>query len=237
MHSYSYKNVEMAFNGLYEQIQEHGEKNEGTVRLTGVLVEILDPLDYQFLITPWRKFSENYVKLEWEWYMSKNKNPLMVEGVAPIWKKMKDANGEVNSNYGYQVARNNQWAVTASSIADAVLTGKGTRKHVVSIFDGKEKHLYGNDCPCTVSFTFIIKGDTLDIHTHMRSNDLWYGFCNDIPAFGMFLNKMCTDVTSFLRAAGEVHKTMKVGRLIHFVDDMHLYDDFLNLRPEDNENE
>lgn len=228
LYARTYDNVELAFNGLYKLISEEGEVNEGTKRLTGVTVEILNPRDYEFNNTPWRKFSKSYVELEWQWYMSQKKDPLMVEGVAPIWKKMKDENGEVNSNYGYQVARNNQWAKTANDIADAVLTGKGTRKHVVSIFDGKEKHLYGSDCPCTVSFTFIIKKNgILDIHTHMRSNDLWFGFCNDIPAFSMFLDKMCNNATSFLRAGGELHKTIYPGRLVHFVDDLHIYDDFL----------
>ena len=49
----------------------------------------------------------------------------------------------------------------------------------ISIYDGKEIHKYRNDTPCTYAVQFTIVNNKLNMCVVMRSNDLWYGFCND----------------------------------------------------------
>ena len=43
---------------------------------------------------------------------------------------------------------------------------------------------YETDTPCTYAVQFTIVHGRLDMCVTMRSNDLWYGFCN---GFGMSL--------------------------------------------------
>lgn len=233
----SANNPPEAFKQAYKLVTEQGEPNEDTRRFTGAVIEVRNPLDFEAGLWPiWRKWSARYVELEWKWYEAATRDPEMVEKVASIWTKMKDQFGEVNSNYGWQLKRENQWATCTREIVESMLTGKGTRKHVLSIYDGKERWRYTTDTPCTISFTFVLKREDktkyrLDMHTHMRSNDVWFGLCNDLPAFALFQSKMVTDVQTKIHDLCKGAPTpyrVRMGRLVHFVDDLHLYNNFLN---------
>lgn len=234
-------NAPEAFEKAFDLILSDGEPNENTQRVTGVLFEIVNPLDYASERWPkWRNWSQRYVELEWQWYEAATRDPSMVEKVAKIWTGMKDENGEVNSNYGWQVQRAEQWSRCAHGLAESILSGAGTRKHVLTIYDGKEKLSYKYDTPCTVSFTFVLKRESttkfrLDLHTHMRSNDVWFGLCNDLPAFALFQVKMVQSIQDKLI---DLHNgqasnfRISVGRHMHFVDDLHLYNNFMNKKNE-----
>lgn len=227
----SFKNMAEAFTTIYADLHEIGVEGEGTKRITGALLEIANPMDWEGM-PEWRNWKRSYVDLEWEWYTDATRNPDKVAAAAKIWDRMRDEKGEVNSNYGWQVERSDQWRKTAEGIVSSILSGKGTRKHVVTIFDGKEKDTYDFDTPCTISFSFVItERNLIDIHTHMRSNDIWFGFCNDIPAFGLFQKRMVQDVNDILlleAAAAQSDRlffevSTAAGRLLHFVDDLHVY--------------
>jgi len=226
MYAKSFNNMADAFVGIYNDLHEQGHENEGTLRMTGALVEINNPMDWEGM-PDWRNWKRSYVDLEWAWYTEATQDPAMVMDVAKIWRKMRNEDGLVNSNYGWQVQRGDQWKSCVQGITKSILTGKGTRKHVVSIFDGKERSEYDFDTPCTISFTFVInERGLIDIHTHMRSNDIWFGFCNDIPAFALFQSKMVEDVNASLLEAvsDDFFKVCTApGRLLHFVDDLHVY--------------
>mgnify|MGYP001089553141 CR=1 FL=1 len=222
----SFRNMADAFVQVYKDLHEIGHENEDTKRITGALIEIDSPMDWSNM-PEWRNWRRSYVDLEWAWYQEATQDPAMVMDVAKIWRKMRDENGLVNSNYGFQVKRNEQWNKCARGIVDAIMTGKGTRKNVVSIYDGKERDGYDFDTPCTISFSFVISEHGLiDIHTHMRSNDIWFGFCNDIPAFALFQQKMVDSVNEILldELPDDFFKVCTApGRLVHFVDDLHVY--------------
>ena len=88
-----------------------------------------------------------------------------------------------------------------------------TRQAALSIYDAKEITKYENDTPCTYAIQFTILNDRLDMSVVMRSNDLWYGFCNDQYCFSM-LQKMIADELK-----------IDSGTYYHFVHNMHLYND------------
>ena len=91
-----------AFLKAYDLVRENGEPNEDTKRVTGVVIEVEKPLNYDPPLWPaWRKWSQRYVEVEWEWYEAATRDPEMVESMASIWTRMKDQFGEVNSNYGW----------------------------------------------------------------------------------------------------------------------------------------
>ena len=83
--------------------------------------------------------------------------------------------GKVNSNYGYQWEPNSQ----LNKIYTMLKGNPSTRQACVSIYDGKEISDYAFDTPCTYAIQFTIVNNRLDMCVTMRSNDLWYGFCND----------------------------------------------------------
>ena len=88
-----------------------------------------------------------------------------------------------------------------------------TRQACVSIYDGKEIGDYKYDTPCTYAIQFTILHGRLDMCVTMRSNDLWYGFCNDQYQF----SKLQEMVSKRLK--------IKTGIYYHFAHNMHLYND------------
>ena len=90
---------------------------------------------------------------------------------------------------------------------------KDTRHAAISIYDAKEWQTYTKDTPCTYAVQFTILNNRLNMSVVMRSNDLWYGFCNDQYQFSM-LQKMIAE-----------RLNIKIGTYYHFAHNLHLYND------------
>ena len=148
---------------------------------------------------------------EWLWYLDGDPSGVEISKYAPMWKNMMDADGNVRSNYGWQWRRNDQLNKVIKLLRDK----PNTRKATISIYDGKEIDTYSNDTPCTYAVQFTILDGKLNMSVLMRSNDLWYGFCNDQFCFSM-LQK---DVADILQ--------LEIGTYYHFAHNLHLYNDRL----------
>ena len=120
---------------------------------------------------------------------------------------MANERGQVNSNYGYQWERNDQLERVITLLA----AYPDTRQACVSIYDGKEMNKYHYDTPCTYAVQFTIVNNRLDMCVTMRSNDLWYGFCNDQYQF------------SRLQEMVSKRLEIETGVYYHFAHNMHLY--------------
>ena len=205
-------NANEAFEYFYKTISKHGIKFADTRALFNIGFTIHRPI-LNNIITEKRKWSKEYAEAEWQWYLSgdPNINKLgEIYGKIPgIWKRMADNKGNVNSNYGWQWQRNKQLAKVISLLKRE----KYTRQATISIYDGKEIDKYTNDTPCTYAVQFTIVDNRLNMCVTMRSNDLWYGFCNDQYCFSK-LQKMVSDELN-----------IEPGVYYHFAHNMHLYND------------
>jgi len=206
-----FKNAQKAFEYLYDKINIEGCNFGNTKALFNVGFFITNPLENS-IKTDFRRFNLKYAKREWEWYLSCNPNAEEISKYAPIWKNHMDENGEVRSNYGWQWNRGMQ----LDKILDKLLINKNSRQAVLSIYDGKEISTYDYDTPCTNSIHFQIVNDELCMTVNMRSNDLWFGFCNDQFCF----SKLQEHVANTLN--------IKLGWYFHFASNLHLYNKFLN---------
>ena len=124
---------------------------------------------------------------------------------------MADMYGNVNSNYGYQWDREHQ----LDKIVAQLKNNPETRQAAVSIYDGKEIKNYKNDTPCTYAVQFTVVDNKLNMCVTMRSNDLWFGFCNDQFCFSK-LQELVSERTGY-----------KIGTYYHFAHNLHLYYDQL----------
>ena len=205
-----FKNASEAFDYFYIKIKDQGVDFDGTKALFNVGFYMADPLN-NGIKSGFRKWSKEYADAEWQWYRSGDpsiKTLGDIYGKVPeIWKRMADATGRVNSNYGYQWQREDQ----LDKIVNQLAKNKQTRKAAISIYDGKEIYKYDNDTPCTYAVQFTVVDDKLCMSVYMRSNDLWYGFCNDQYQFSM-LHKMVADRIN-----------MQVGWYYHHAHNLHLY--------------
>ena len=162
-----------------------------------------------------RNWKLDYAEAEWQWYLSGNNNISklgeLYGKVPEIWKRMADKEGFVNSNYGWQWERSDQ----LDYVVDLLRYNPKTRQAAISIYDRKEGYMYDNDTPCTYTVQFTIVAQHLNMCVTMRSNDLWYGFCNDQYCFSK-LQLLVADKLELL-----------VGDYYHFAHNLHLYDNII----------
>ena len=180
-----FKNANEAYEFLLDQTIRYGEDFDNTKTLFNCGFYIMNP-QQNHITNKQRNWSLKYAEAEWQWYLSGDPNIIklgqLYGKIPPIWERMADSNGNVNSNYGYQWKRNNQIDYVVAKLRD----NKDTRHAAISIYDAKEYDKYTKDTPCTYAVQFTILNNRLNMAVLMRSNYLWYGFCNDQYQFSMF---------------------------------------------------
>ena len=209
-----FKNANEAFKYFKWQIPEYGIEFDDTQALFNVGFYLENPMD-NLIEDQDRNWKWDYAEAEWQWYLSGDNNieklGELYGKVPEIWKRMADKEGFVNSNYGWQWQRGNQ----LGEVIDLLKTNPRTRQAAISIYDRKEGYMYDNDTPCTYAIQFTIQAQHLNMCVTMRSNDLWYGFCNDQYCFSKLQELVATE-TGLL-----------VGSYYHFAHNLHLYDNII----------
>tara|TARA_Y100001938_G_scaffold53267_1_gene74483 strand:- start:2124 stop:2771 length:648 start_codon:yes stop_codon:yes gene_type:complete len=205
-----FRNANEAYEYLHNKILLEGVPFDDTKALFNIGFYIENPMD-NHIINKERNWKLNYAEAEWQWYLSGD--PCIdalgeIYGTVPmIWQRMADQYGMVKSNYGWQWKRNGQ----IDMVIEKLKHFPNTRHAAISIYDAKEWTEYAFDTPCTYAVQFTILNNKLDMSVVMRSNDLWYGFCNDQYCFSM-LQKMIADELK-----------IEIGTYYHFAHNMHLY--------------
>ena len=205
-----FRNANEAYEYLHDKIIQECVEFADTKDLFNVGFYITDPMDNK-IINKERDWKLDYAKAEWKWYISEDRNISKlgeIYGKVPeIWKRMADSDGNVNSNYGWQWGRNDQ----IDMVIEMLKQNPNTRQACISIYDGKEISDYAFDTPCTYAIQFTIIHNRLDMCVTMRSNDLWYGFCNDQYQFSMLQDMIAIELG------------IELGGYYHFAHNMHLY--------------
>ena len=206
----TFRNANEAYEYLHDKIIQEGIDFGDTKALFNIGFYITNPADRK-IINKERNWSIEYAHSEWRWYLSGNRNVHElgeIYGKVPeIWKRMADAVGNVNSNYGWQWKRNDQ----IDYVIDLLKNEPDTRQAVITILDMKEHDTFTFDTPCTYAIQFTIVHGRLNMCVTMRSNDLWYGFCNDQYQF------------SKLQELIALKLDIETGVYYHFAHNMHLY--------------
>jgi len=221
-----FKNADKAFNYYKKQILDYGIDFDDTQALFNVGFTITKPMD-NHISCKQRNWKQDYAEAEWQWYLSGNRNVHKLEDlygkVPQIWKHMTDEDGNVNSNYGWQWKRvagvpyqgGTKYVSQLRHVINSLKDNPRTRQAAISIYDGKEHNKYEFDTPCTYAIQFTITGQSLNMCVTMRSNDLWYGFCNDQYCFSK-LQLLVADELGLL-----------VGEYFHFAHNLHLYNNII----------
>jgi len=213
-----FRNAEEAYNYFLDKIIVDGIPQGDTKALFNIGFTMNKPME-NYIVNEERNWKLRYAEAEWEWYLSGDSNIKKlgdIYGKVPaIWERMADSEGYVNSNYGWQWQRQDQIDYVVAKLRNQIKTNKPTRHAAISIYDAKEWRQYSKDTPCTYAVQFYILHNTLNMCVVMRSNDLWYGFCNDQYQFSR-LQKMIADMLS-----------IDVGTYYHFAHNLHLYNNKL----------
>ena len=213
----NFKNANEAFRYYKDYIKDFGCQFDDTQAMFNIGFYINNPMD-NLIKDEDRNWKWDYAEAEWQWYLSGDRNIKklgeLYGKVPEIWKRMADRDGNVNSNYGWQWQRDNQ----LDNIIAMLKTNPRTRQAAISIYDAKEINYghYTHDTPCTYAVQFTVVGQKLNMCVVMRSNDLWYGFCNDQYCFSKLQELVATE-TGLL-----------IGSYYHFAHKLHLYDNIID---------
>jgi thymidylate synthase len=209
-----FKNANEAYDYFCDKIRREGAVFSDTRALFNIGFTLENPLE-NHIKNKEREWNLKYAEAEWQWYQSADpsikKLGEIYGKIPPIWERMADKNGNVNSNYGWQLIREEQM----KKIVHMLKANPDTRQAAVSIYDGKEIDNYKTDTPCTYAIQFTILQGRLNMCVTMRSNDLWYGFCNDQYCF--------SEIQRYVAEATEC----EVGEYYHFAHNLHLYNNKL----------
>ena len=207
----TYKTADEAFRSLYKMINDNGIIRSTNKCLTNIGFTILNPLENE-INTSWRGWKKDYADFEWDWYLSADPDATEIAKKASIWYRCMDRHGKVNSNYGWQWSKSGQ----LDYVIDQLRKDKETRRASISIYNGNDRYNFENDTPCTYAINFQIIDEKLNMTVLMRSNDLWFGFCNDQYCFSRLQEMVSKELS------------IEVGSYYHFADNIHLYNKFLN---------
>ncbi len=211
-----YKNLNNSFYWVVSDVLKSGitvnSRGSEQTELCFYKTIIEDPTDL-LINYPSRKFNPNYGFTEWLWYLSQVKSTNNIGKMAKIWDMIKDDNGECESNYGSYMFPTEQW----SWVVNELKNDPDSRRSTIAINQPYHKNQNPKDIPCTQYVQFFIRNGHLDMGVYMRSNDVIFGFCNDIFTFGLFHQLMCNDLR-------EHYPDLQLGEYHHNAGSMHIYE-------------
>ena len=214
----TFHNANIAYEHYHDKIIREGVNFGDTKALFNIGFYIEKPMD-NFILNGERGWNPVYAEAEWQWYLSGDRNTAklgeLYGKVPEIWKRMADVNDNVNSNYGWQWKRNDQ----IDYVIDLLRNEPDTRQAAISIYDCKEHDTFTFDTPCTYAVQFTILDNKLNMSVVMRSNDLWFGFCNDQYQFSKLQHHVWDRI-----CYGKL-KGLEIGTYFHFAHNLHLYND------------
>ena len=156
----TFHNADEAYEALLDEVIISGIEFNGTQAIFNCGFYIINP-ENNHIKNVERNWSLKYAEAEWQWYLSGdpsiNKLGELYGKIPPIWERMADENGNVNSNYGWQWKRDNQ----LDNVINLLRKIPETRQAAITIYDAKEMHRYDNDTPCTYAVQFTIINNTL----------------------------------------------------------------------------
>lgn len=166
-----------------------------------------------------REPNEKYIERELAWYLSESLNVNDIPGETPqIWKNVCDADGLINSNYGWTTFSKENYN-QFDKVLKELRTNKSSRQGVIIFIrptmheDAKKNGMH--DFICTYCYNFKIEQNKLYMMVNMRSNDCVFGYNNDYAFADYVFNKMLDE----LQKCYDIEK----GCMFWKADNFHVY--------------
>lgn len=152
------------------------------------------------------------------WYLSGSDSVDFVKHYIPNYPKLIKDEVKANGAYGPRIfGKDAKAKLDGTSEWDRVIRTlrerEGSRNALIQIYDNSDATPKNEDKPCTCTIQFAVRNGQLFMHTHMRSNDAFFGLPHDIFTFTM-LQEIAARELGF-----------GLGRYTHSVTSLHLYQD------------
>lgn len=136
--------------------------------------------------------------------------PAVIARISPPMMAYAEPDGYFHGAYGRRIG------IQAYEVWSKLRGDPDTRQAQITLWDPREDNSTGKrDYPCTLALSFRIRNSKLELHTTMRSNDVWRGFAYDAFQFTQLQ-------WTIANALG-----IEPGRYIHTAHSLHIYDDDL----------
>lgn len=184
-----------------------------TRELLGVHLQLRHPRRRLVSVPPARILNPAFAAAETVWILSGSDAPWIYAYNQRLAEFADD--GVLRGAYGPRLRRWGGGLDQLDRVSRLLEADPDTRRAVIQLYDpARDKNVH-KDVPCTLGYRFYLRSGRLDMHTSMRSQDLWLGFGYDMFAATVLHELMAGWVGAEL---GDYH--------LH-VDSLHLYDEHL----------
>jgi thymidylate synthase len=180
-----------------------------TVEVLGACLCLTDPRRRLVDVPPVRIINPAFAAAEAVWIIAGSDDPWIYEYNHRLTRYAD--NGRLMGAYGPRLRRWHGRTDQLAQIRELLRGDPDSRRAVIQLFDPGTDFSGYKDVPCTLGYRFFLRDGLLHMHTTMRSQDLWLGFCYDI-----FTATLIQELLAGWLGAG-------LGNYCHQVDSLHLY--------------
>jgi thymidylate synthase len=128
--------------------------------------------------------NDDYIQRELEWYKSQSLYVDDIPGITPaIWKQVASTEGKINSNYGWAIYSEDN-GLQYLNVLDELTKNPNSRRAVMiytrPTMWSDYNHNGMSDFMCTNAVQYMIRDGQLIAVVQMRSNDVVFGYRNDL---------------------------------------------------------
>lgn len=171
---------------------------------TQIIFDMKDPV----LCIPERQLGTAFLCFEPFWILSGDNRLSTIKPFAPMMERFSDEGEFLSGSYGPKII--DQIPYIIRNLEEDPLS----RQAIINIW--REKPGKTKDCPCTITYQFLIRDDKLHLQVYMRSNDLYLGTVYDVFTQTMVAYAVCL----LLR---KVYPNLTLGNLNLNIGSMHIY--------------
>src|SRR5580658_6024125 len=181
-----------------------------TIEVLGASLTLTNPRRRLVDVPPARVINPAFAAAEAAWILSGSDDPWIYLYNERLAGYADD--GLLMGAYGPRLRRWHGVVDQLARVRRQLTEDPGTRRAVIQLFDPEADSGDHKDVPCTLGYRFFLRDGLLHMHTTMRSQDLWLGFCYDI-----FTTTILQELLAGWLGAG-------LGSYRLSIDSLHLYD-------------
>jgi thymidylate synthase len=202
------------FSAACRAVDERGRsvkpRGMATTEVIGAHLTLTDPRRRLVSLPPVRVLNAAFAAAEAVWILSGSDEPWIYIYNQRMARYADD--GKLRGAYGPRLRAWRPGHDQLDHVRRTLLAAPDSRRAVIQLYDPDRDIPHHSDVPCTLGYRFYLRDGRLEMHTTMRSQDLWLGFCYDL-----FTATVLHELMAHWTGA-------EVGSYHHHVDSLHLYE-------------
>jgi thymidylate synthase len=149
-----------------------------TIEVLGAHLCLTNPRRRLIDLPPARVINPAFAVAETVWILSGSDDPWIFQYNRALTRYTDD--GRLQGAYGPRMRRWRGQVDQLDQVRRTLTRDPDSRQAVIQLFDPERDTCGHRDVPCTLNYRFFLRGGRLQMHTTMRSQDLWLGFPYDL---------------------------------------------------------